>query len=84
MLVGSALTPAHDLHRDGAIGVPRRDARRRERQRHLAVEAGDHVELDDEQLVARVESRGAHARQLPQLELEVVEDEIAHRASFAS
>ena len=32
---------------------------------------------------SRVEARGAHARKLAELELEIVEDEVAHRASFA-
>ena len=61
-----------------------RDARCRQRQRGLAIEAGNDVELDDEQLVAGVEARGAHPRKLPQLELEIIENEVAHRAPFAS
>jgi hypothetical protein len=81
---GCRLAPPHDLDCDRAIGVPGRDARRRERQRRFALDGGNDVELDDEQLVAGVEARGAHAGELPELELEVVENEVAHRASFAS
>ena len=73
--------PAHDLERDRLLRVAVRDARRLEREvgrRPLPA----HLQLDEQDVVALGEPRGAHARQLAQLELEVVE--VHPRAAVAA
>ncbi len=72
-------TPAHDLDRDGAIGMASRDPRRRHRHRRIATFArrdalgvGD-VQLHHEQVVDVVEAGGSYSRELAELELEVVD-----------
>ncbi len=90
--------PAHDLDRDRTIGMPGGDPRRRHRHRVLralvpvdVLFVGD-VQLDQQEVFVVVETGGADARQLAELELEVVErpDRVGvrrpvHRfASFAS
>ena len=70
--------PAHDLERDRLLGVAVRDARRLQREVRRRVVAA-HLQLDEQHVVALGEARGAHARELAELELEVVE---VHRRAF--
>ena len=70
----------HDFYRDRAVGMARRDPRRRDGNRLVgalvlrdALTGVGDVQLHDQQVVDVVEARGAHAGELAQLELEVVD-----------
>ena len=66
--------PANDLDRGPLVDVPGDDARRLDRHRVLGgVDPVADVQLHEQHVVALVEAGGLDARQLAQLELEIVE-----------